>query len=97
MPFSVDTGPQVLLPTSSLGIFSPFCTTSLLQYIVVQSNQYALECMGGETFGHWTQIITEELQAYMGFMVLMGIVHMPSIYSAHRKRWKTTFFNILCI
>ena len=77
--FSGDTGPQVPLPTSPLGIFSLFFTTSLLQYIVVQSNQYALECMGGEKFGHWTQITTEDLQAYMGFKVLMGIVHMPSI------------------
>lgn len=36
--------------------------------------------MGVEAFAKWTQVTVEELQAYMGFMILMGIVHLPSIY-----------------
>ena len=61
-PFSGNTGPQVPLPSSPLGIFSLFFTTSLLQYIMLQSNQCALECMGGEKFGQWTHITIEELR-----------------------------------
>ena len=59
----------------------------LLQYIVEQTNQYAFECMGVEAFAKWTQVTVEELQAYMytGFMILMGIVHLPSIYDYWRK------------
>ena len=41
--------------------------------------------MGIETFGKWTQVTVEELQAYMGFMILMGIVHLPSIYDYWKK------------
>ena len=36
--------------------------------------------MGGEKFGKWSKVTAPELQAYMGFMVLMGLVHLPSIY-----------------
>lgn len=56
-----------------------------MQYIVEQSNQFALECIGGEKFASWTQITVEELQAYMGFMILMGLVKLPSIYDYWRK------------
>ena len=54
-------------------------------YIVNQTNQFALECMGGEKFAKWTQVTVEELQAYMGFMILMGLVKLPSIYD-YRQR-----------
>ena len=49
-------GPTVPLASSRIGIFSLFFTTSLLQYIVLQTNQYALECMGGEKFHKWASI-----------------------------------------
>ena len=29
---------------------------------------------------NWTQITTEKLQAYIGFMMLMGLVKLRSIY-----------------
>jgi len=41
--------------------------------------------MGVETFAKWTQVTVEELQAYMGFMILIGIVHLPSIYDYWKK------------
>ena len=41
--------------------------------------------MGGEKFGQWSQVTVPELQAYMGFMVLMGLVHLPSIYDYWKK------------
>ena len=41
--------------------------------------------MGGEKFAKWNQVTVEELQAYMGFMILMGIVRLPSIYDYWQK------------
>ena len=41
--------------------------------------------MGGEKYAQWTQVTVPELQAYMGFMILMGIVHLPSIYDYWKK------------
>ena len=79
-PFVETPGPNVALPGSPTAIFCLFFTSHLLQYIVKQTNQYAFECMGVEAFAKWTQVTVEELQAYMGFMILMRIVHLPSIY-----------------
>ena len=48
--------------------------------IVEQTNKYAAECMGMEKFEKWDKVTVDELCAYMGFMLLMGIVHLPSLY-----------------
>ena len=50
----------------------------MLELIVEESNRYAAECMVPEKY-KWTEITVEELCAYMGFMLLMGMVHLPSI------------------
>ena len=65
-------------------IFLLLFTSSLLEHIVEQSNKYAAECMG-ERFETWQCITVEELCAYMGFMILMGLVKLPSIYDYWRK------------
>ena len=54
-------------------------TTDLQDEIVKQSNLYAKEVMGEEKYSRWTQITREELQAYFGFCVLMGINHLPAL------------------
>ena len=36
--------------------------------------------MGGEKYAKWTKVSIEELQAYLGFMIVMGIVKLPSLY-----------------
>ena len=76
--FEQHVGPQVVVPCSSLGAFL-FFTKTLLEYIVVQSNKFALECMGEEKYESWDKITIDELTAFMGFMLLMGIVRLPSI------------------
>ena len=53
--------------------------------MVVQTNKFALECIGGERFFQWSQVTVFELQAYIGSMVMMGIVHLPSIYDYWKK------------
>ena len=62
-PSTGTAGPKVPIPPSLIGIFSLFFTPALLVYIVEQSNQFALECMGAEKFASWTKITVEELQA----------------------------------
>ena len=85
LPFQGIAGPKVPIPSSPPGVFSLFFTSTLLQYIVDQSNQFALECMGADKFASWTKITVEELQAYMGFMILMGLVKLPSIFDYWKK------------
>ena len=78
--FKKTPGPKVPIPQSAKEIFFLFFTPTLLELIVEQTNKYAAECMGLEKFEKWDKVTVDELCAYMGFMLLMGIVHLPSLY-----------------
>ena len=83
--FHSTMGPGVAMPSVVKEIFL-FFTTTVLQHIVDQSNKYALEFL--EEVGRresWTMITIEELLAYLGFMILMGIVKLPSIDDYWRR------------
>ena len=41
--------------------------------------------MGMEKYDKWDKVTVNELCAYMGFMLLMGIVHLPSLYDYWRN------------
>ena len=75
--FKQKPGPKLTIPGIVKEIFL-FFTTPLLELIVEESNRYAAECMGPEKYDKRTEITVEEVCAYMGFMLLMGIVHLPS-------------------
>ena len=77
--FTHTVGPTVVIPDSPLGIFKLFFTVEILQYIVEQTNKYALECMGQPSFDSWQPLTVAELEAFMGFMLLMGIVNLPAL------------------
>ena len=77
--FKQRPGPKLTIPGVVKEIFFLFFTPTLLELIVEESNRYAAECMGPEKYEKWAAITVEELCAYMGFMLLMGIVHLPSI------------------
>ena len=82
--FTQDVGPTVPLPNSPLGVFRLFFTMDILQYIVQQTNLYASQSMG-EAYDSWQKVTVEELEAFMGFMILMGLVHMPSLSDYWKK------------
>ena len=78
--FTESVGPTVSVPSSPLEAFMLFFTQSLLQLIVDETNRYVETCMGGENYAKWTKVFIKELQAYLGFMIVMGIVKSPSLY-----------------
>ena len=43
------------------------------------SNRYAREVMGAEKYQSWRQITLEDVKAFLGFSILMGINILPSI------------------
>jgi len=59
-------------------------TSSILEHIAQQTNQYTQECLG-EWFSAWQLVTVEELCAYIGFMILMGLVPLPSTRDYCRK------------
>ena len=91
MPVTIDlftesVGPTVSVPSSLLQAFMLFFTQSLVQLIVDKTNRYVDTCMGREKYAKWTKVSIEELKAYLGFMIVMGIVKLPSLYDF----WKNT-------
>ena len=82
--FTHPTGPTCVLPDSPIEIFRLFFTIELIQHIVDETNRYAYQCMGDELFIQWQKVSICELEAFFGFMMLMGLVKMPSI----RDYWK---------
>ena len=53
--------------------------------IVEQTNLYAKQTMDEGQYAKWHDVTVEELKAYLGFFVLMGILKLPSI----DDYWKT--------
>ena len=82
-PWSEQAGPRVPLPHDPLSLFSLFFDDSLVGLIVEETNRYAEECLRG-TNKQWSTN-AEEVRAYMGFLILMGINHLPEI----RDYWST--------
>ena len=50
-----------------------------MEYIVEQTNLYAFQCMGEELYSTWTKLTVDEFCAFLGFMILMGLAHLPSL------------------
>ena len=57
----------------------------ILQHIVNETNRYALKCMGEALYNNWVEITVEELEAFFGIMILMGLVRLPSIRDYWRR------------
>ena len=47
--------------------------------IVKQSNAYAKTVMGPEKYDKWAKMTVDDLKAFLGFSILMGINHLPSL------------------
>ena len=78
--FTSPTGPTCILPSMILEVFLLFFTDELLGMIAEQTNLYASQTMTIEAYSKWAIVTVEELKAYLGFYILMGLVRMPSMY-----------------
>ena len=78
-PFSEAVGPTFSVPSVPKDIFSHFLTDSICEVIGTQSNLYAQQVMGEEKYAVWEKISIEELRAYFGLRILMGIVKLPAM------------------
>jgi hypothetical protein len=77
-------GPTASIPSSPVEVFGLFSTDDILSLIVEQSNLYAEQVLGEEKYSKWERITTEELRAYFGFKILMGLYPKPAL----RDYWK---------
>lgn len=78
-PFTSTVGPTQNISSSPLDVFDPIFSPDLMGKIVKESNNYAKSAMSDEKYDKWLEITVDELKAFLGFSVLMGINHLPSL------------------
>ena len=74
-PSTEPVGPKQDLPGSRIGIFSLMFTPDVISHMVRERNRYAAQCLEG-TDKEW-RTNSEEILAYLSFVVLMRIVRKP--------------------
>ncbi len=79
------TGLNVPIADSPSESFRQFFMAELIEMIVEQSNLYAVEVMSTDRLDKWNPITVEELEAYLGFNILMGINSVPSLQDYWKK------------
>ena len=79
LPFTSSVGPTIPIPESPLEVFELFFTPTIVDEIVDQTNRYAEEVMGVEAYVSWKTISEEDIRAFIGFSILMGINQQSSM------------------
>ena len=81
-PFNEAVGPAVPVASSVKSAFHMFFTTSLLSIVIEQTNLYAKQILGENS--NWS-MNEEDMLAFLGFCILMGINQLPSLKDYWRK------------
>ena len=69
----------MIVPESPSEVFELMFTPSLIDTIIEQTNLYAKQVMGDDKYAAWEEVSTDELKAYLGFCILMGINWLPAL------------------
>ena len=75
-PFTATPGLSVPVPTSPLGFIQLFITRELLEYLVLETNDYARYCREelGKTLSYkWNYLNVTDMAHYLGVNVFFGI------------------------
>ena len=83
-PFSMNVRPTFPLEEEPVAIFSALFTPLLLDHIVGETNRYATLCLTSTHKGEdppptW-ETDANDISAYLGFAILMGINRVPDLY-----------------
>lgn len=72
-----------------LEFFMLFMTTEIIQMIVEQTNLYCRQSHGGNSPAGWTDVTYQEMLAFFGVVIAMGLVKLPDI----NDYWATKGIN----
>ena len=83
-PFDQQVGPTFSTSSDPTEMFLAFLTPELIDHIVLETNQYACRCLRSSHTGHGPVLQWEtdrdEMKAYFGFSILMGMNKLPDLY-----------------
>ena len=82
-PFERDIGPTIPITADPTDMFLQFFTPQLIQHITTETNRYAATCLSTSVprsgqVQDWSTS-EEEIRAYLGFCVLMGMTKLPDL------------------
>ena len=93
---TIPVGPQVSASRDPLEMFSHFFVDDILSLIVRETNRFAAQCLvaANTTTTTWETNL-EEIRAYLGFMVVMGVNRLPEIrdYWSVDSKLNNTFIS----
>ena len=81
-PFVMDVGPTFHLSADPMEVFITLFTPELIDLIVRETNRYAALCLAANTarpVRSW-ETNADEMKAYLGFNILMGMNRLPELY-----------------
>ena len=83
-PFTMAVRPTIQMSADPWEMFSKFFAPELIDLIVQETNRYAALCLSsaantGRPVRLW-EMNAEELKAYLGFSILMGLNRLPDLY-----------------
>ena len=93
LPYSKTPGPTSpnVTPLSTTGdLFCRFFTDQVWDLVMVETNRYANSFVDNPSARAWTDTTVEELKAFVGLLILMGIVRLPRL----ELYWSTNFPHI---
>ena len=76
-PFCQPVGPAQPTSADPAELFQLFFTDDIVRHLVEETNRYAAQCLEGKPTVWSTNV--EELRAYFGFYIFMGLVREPEI------------------
>ena len=78
--FVQPVGPATIIPHTVVGMFRLIFTSALVGSIVHETNRYAHQVLGGEANTKWTDVTADDIWAFLGFALLMGINRLPQLH-----------------
>ena len=78
-PCTMSVRPQVVKSRDPLEMFSYFFDEEVLSLIVRETNLFAAQCLAAANRTTTWETDLEEIKAYLGFMIIMGINKLPEI------------------
>lgn len=77
---------KISIPKNEFDFLKLFLTDYIIQYIVVETNKYALKCLDEENFKLFSLVTVDEMNMFICLIIYMGICDLPSYDMYWRKK-----------